>query len=147
MELPGATMRILALLLLAGCLDAIGPEVGAPLAARCIDEDSNPGADVSFARDIRPLLTPRCTGCHGPGGLGFEVARLDLTSYSALRAGGVTGGSGIVVPGQPCESVLVQKIGEGPPFGARMPLSGPPFLTDAQQALIHDWIAEGASEN
>lgn len=138
---------VLAVVVLGGCLDAIGPDVGAPLAARCVDEDSDPGTDVSFARDIQPLLKMRCTSCHSPGGLGFEIIGLDLTSFSALRAGGAVGGSSIVVPGQPCESIIIEKTGEGPPFGARMPLSGPPFLTDAQRALIHDWIAEGASEN
>ncbi|HKA88966.1 MAG TPA: hypothetical protein VKE22_14955 [Haliangiales bacterium] len=134
-------------LLLAGCLDAIGPDVGAPTAARCLDEDSDLGTDVSFARDVQPLLMQRCTLCHAPGRLGFEIIGLDLTSYAALRAGGRVGGSAIVLPGEPCESIIVQKIGEGPPFGARMPLNGPPFLTDAQRALIHDWIAEGAREN
>ena len=64
-------MRLLVLLLLAGCLDAIGPDVGAPLAARCTDDDSSPNTDVSFARDVQPLLTKRCGNCHKPGGLGF----------------------------------------------------------------------------
>ena len=86
-------------------------------------------------------------GPHGratTGGFGFAVARLDLTSYAALRAGGATAGGDIVLPGTPCSSILWQKLSEGPPFGARMPLNGPPFLTDDQISLIHDWIAEGA---
>jgi hypothetical protein len=140
-------MRGLALAVaLAGCLDVVGPDVGAPLAARCTDDDSDPGTAVSFSRDIAPILK-RCTFCHAPGGLGFELGRLDLTSYGALRAGGAVSGSNIVIPGQPCESIIVQKTGEGPPFGARMPFNGPPFLTAEQLALLHDWIAEGAGEN
>jgi hypothetical protein len=136
--------RAAAVLVLAGCLESIGPEVGPPQAARCAEADTDPGSDVSFVRDIVPILTDKCYVCHKPGGFGFAVARLDLTSYAALRAGGATAGGDIVLPGTPCCSILWQKLSEGPPFGARMPLNGPPFLTDDQISLIHDWIAEGA---
>ena len=47
-------------------------------------------------------------------------------------------GSNIVVPGRPCESVLLQKVGSAAPFGGRMPLNGPPFLNDDERQLIHD---------
>jgi hypothetical protein len=39
---------------------------------------------------------------------------------------------------------LLQKIAEGPPFGSRMPLDGPPYLDEERQAVLADWIAEGA---
>jgi hypothetical protein len=39
----------------------------------------------------------------------------------------------------------VQKISAAPPFGARMPLDGPPFLSASQIQVISDWIAEGAT--
>jgi hypothetical protein len=53
----------------------------------------------------------------------------------------------IIVPGQPCESVLLQKVGEGPPYGARMPLNGPTYLEDEDLEVISDWIFEGARDN
>jgi len=53
----------------------------------------------------------------------------------------------IVVPGQPCASILYLKVDEAPPFGARMPLDGPPFWTEDEIQRLHDWIAEGAGDN
>jgi hypothetical protein len=43
--------------------------------------------------------------------------------------------------------MLIQKLGAGPPFGSRMPLNGPPFWNSDELKLLHDWIAEGASDN
>ena len=64
-----------------------------------------------------------------------------------MLAGGQNTGASIVVSGMPCDSLLWQKISPGPPFGARMPFNGPPFLSDEQRRLIGDWIAEGARDN
>lgn len=137
----------------AACTDFV-PDVGAPLTGACDPSDSDPETDVSFALDIRPLLDrPRMMAgcsCHTPtNGLpsGIEQSGLDLGSIHALRAGGRTSGAAIVIPGDPCSSVLVQKIEVTPPFGSRMPLDGPPYLADAEIRLIRDWIAEGAEDN
>ena len=43
--------------------------------------------------------------------------------------------------------MLVQKLGPAPPFGARMPRNGPPYLPASDVALITDWILEGAHDN
>jgi hypothetical protein len=53
-----------------------------------------------------------------------------------------------VIAGNPSGSYLVQKL-EGAPdiVGLRMPRNGPPFLTDAQVALIRQWIQNGAPNN
>jgi len=148
-------MRAAALLLaLAGCLDPLAPEVGPPLHARCLGQDSEPSTDVSFEQDIRRDIFEgeeyHCAACHTPGGetpIGLEVGGLDLSSYSSLRAGGAISGDQVVIPGDPCASLLVQKLGEAPPFGGRMPLSGPPFVDEEELQIIIDWIAEGAPDN
>lgn len=54
-----------------------------------------------------------------------------------------------VIPGRPEESLLFQKVNcDTPGVGGRMPYHGYPdgmtTLTPYQQALIYDWIAEGA---
>ncbi len=51
-----------------------------------------------------------------------------------------------VVPNHPEQSLLFQKINcDTPAVGARMPYGYPPgTLAAEQQALIYDWIAEGA---
>jgi hypothetical protein len=140
--------------LAAGCLGALEPDVG-PLAGQpCSDADSVPQVDVSFEHDLRESLfvypPGACLGCHDPAGannVGYAVGGLDLTSYSGLMAGGVNSGGDIVLPEQPCQSVIYLKVSPAPPFGARMPQNGPPFLEDATTRELADWIAEGAHEN
>lgn len=130
------------------------PDVGPLLAGTCKNDDSDPEADVSYSRDLLPLLNrPRgeagC-GCHTPTNgtpNGIALGGFDIGSYEALRRGGRTSGAAIVVPGDPCESILVEKIAGAPSSGARMPLDGPPFLTPEEVQLFHDWIAEGAEND
>ena len=129
----------------AGEVDAgIGSDGGAASTSRCVDSD--PATPVSFSLHIRPLTTRSpggCVGCHGANATsGFSVG-----SYDSLRRGGLNSGTKIVIPGDPCGSILVQKLGVAPPFGARMPYSGPPFYSAAELTLVRDWIAEGAQNN
>lgn len=134
-----------------GCLDELVPVVGEEQASSCSNEDSDAATPVDFQVDIVQRIFDRditgCRYCHLPDApipIGFQVGQLDVTSYETLREGGLISRTGIVTPGRPCESILFQKVGEGVPFGARMPLNGPPYLADDELQLIHDWIAEGA---
>ncbi|TNF37508.1 MAG: hypothetical protein EP329_02980 [Deltaproteobacteria bacterium] len=144
-----------ALVLLVAGLGAcdLEPDVGPPTQYRCIDEDSDPSATVSWSRDIAPLLRRAqggCARCHDPASsnpIGVQLSGLDLSSLRATREGGARSGTNIVVPGAPCQSVLYLKVLTGPPFGGRMPLDGPPFLSTTELDLVHDWIAEGAHDN
>jgi Planctomycete cytochrome C len=134
-----------------GCLDMVGPDVGEPTVGRCRPDDTDPAVDVSFHADIVPLFSRAgrdggC-GCHNPGGPGVTIAGLDFSNYDSLMRGGRNSGSSIVVAGDPCSSVLYLKVTEAPPFGARMPSSGPPFLKAEELRLVHDWIAEGGDED
>jgi hypothetical protein len=140
-----------ALAVLGAC--ALEPDVGPLLAGTCKNADRNPDARVSFTNDIRPLfnrMTGGC-GCHMPSaagpGTGTQLSGLDLSSLASLRAGGASSGSRIVVAGEPCSSILYLKVEQAPPFGSRMPLGGPPFFSDEEEDLLHDWISEGANNN
>jgi hypothetical protein len=149
------------LVVLACALPACGlePDVGPLVAGTCDNADTNPEVSVSFSQQIRPVLNrvptptqpdPGCS-CHlptaGGPGIGILASGLNLGSLSSLRAGGRTSGSAIVIAGDPCGSMLYQKVDGAPPFGSRMPLGGPPFLNQQDLALLHDWIAEGALDN
>lgn len=140
-----------ALLALAAC--DLEPDVGPATHARCMNADGDPGREVSFARDIAPIFARDAVGCatchdpRSPNPVGVSLGGLDLTSYATLVAGGARSGPDIVVAGDPCGSVLYLKVSPGPPFGARMPHDGPPFLPEAELDLVHDWIAEGARDN
>jgi cytochrome c553 len=88
---------------------------------------------ISFERDIRPILAAHCVRCHGAqkqsGGL-----RLD-DKASALRAS-------ISGAGNAAQSLLYQRITA--PDGEQMPPVGE-RLSAAQIALIKAWIDAGAT--
>jgi len=142
-------MRLLLAIALAACAQ-IEPDVGAPLHAPCTNDDT---ADhtITFSGDIAAIIDEyHCKDCHTPTGktpIGLEIGGLDLSSYDTLRAGGVRSMTQIIVPGMPCDSILLQKVSPGPPFGARMPANGPDYLEDDDLATISNWIAQGALDN
>ncbi|HET7501852.1 MAG TPA: hypothetical protein VFK02_12635 [Kofleriaceae bacterium] len=142
---------VIATLGFAAC--GLQPDVGPLLAGTCENTDTNPAVTVSFAREIRPLLSRPMAGCgcHMPTasgvGPGTAISGLDLSSLASLRVGGHNSSGQIVVAMAPCDSILYQKVEDAPPFGSRMPLGGPPYLTPEEELLLHDWIAEGALDN
>src|SRR5438067_12423602 len=91
--------------------------------------------EVSFYKQIRPILQRRCQGCHQPVAQGGKMI---LTTYEAFRAGGSNGPG--FVPGKPESSIVMRNIVGNPP---PMPKNQKP-LTDAEVDLFRKWIEEGA---
>ncbi len=95
------------------------------------------GQTIDFTRDVQPILTKRCQGCHGPT---QQMSGLRVDSAAALLKGGNNGAA--VVAGKPVESKLVDRVTSDrkgfqmPPMGAR--------LTDAEVSAIRSWIDAGA---
>jgi hypothetical protein len=139
---------------LTACLAEVEPDVGFLRAGTCKSKDSDPNRIVMFKDEILPIFQRPgnqggCT-CHQPSNRatpGIDATGLSLESYASLRRGGTTSHDTIVVPGDPCASLIVQKVSNAPPIGARMPPSGPPFLSPDEITLLSDWIAEGAHDN
>ncbi|MBI3681348.1 MAG: PSD1 domain-containing protein [Acidobacteria bacterium] len=99
-------------------------------------------ADVSFNREIRPIMSDTCFKCHGPDkGARMAGLRLDLRE-EALKAtpAGVTP----IVPGKPEQSAIIDRIFT--PNAARLmpPKYAHKDLTAAQKETIRRWVAEGA---
>jgi hypothetical protein len=153
LEIFRGTLWVLLTAIGAGC-GGLEPATGPLVNTVCENGDSDLGVSVSFQRDIRPIFqgetsNPGCA-CHlpeEPDPIGLEISSLSLGSYSELLAGGANSRDDIVIPGQPCDSVLWQKVSPGPPFGGRMPFDAPPFLSERARTLLADWIAEGALDN
>lgn len=97
-------------------------------------------AQVDYSDEIQPIFDANCTNCHG------SQSGVTLSSYDAvMNSVGSQYGTEIVVPGEPDNSPLVDKIEPEPEFGDRMPQGGP-FLSDDEINLIRTWISEGANE-
>lgn len=95
-------------------------------------------AEVSFSREIAPILQKRCAGCHGE--------RVNLGGYRAhtfrnlMRTG--ASGKAPLVAGKPDTSRLFQLLITKSET-ARMPKKDDP-LAPEQISLFRRWIAEGA---
>ena len=96
-------------------------------------------ADAATWTELAPIVNERCTLCHaGPS----AAAGLRLDSLKGLLAGSTRGP--VVRAGDPADSELIGRLrGTRLP---RMPMTGPPFLADAQIALFETWIANGLPE-
>ena len=87
--------------------------------------------------EIAALFAERCVICHnGPG----APLGLQLHSYEGVMRGSQRGP--VVVPGDHDGSELIRRLkGISQP---RMPLTGPPFLSDAQIDTVAAWVRAGA---
>ncbi|HHT9124495.1 MAG TPA: c-type cytochrome domain-containing protein [Candidatus Brocadiia bacterium] len=93
--------------------------------------------------EVQDIFYSYCTRCHYSEGAGDLEAGLVLNSYQELMEGDSKHGP-VVTPGNADDSILIQKIGSNPPFGARMPYSGA-YLSEEQINTIRDWINAGAN--
>jgi hypothetical protein len=107
------------------------------IATAALFEDRAFAADpeLSFERDVRPILKVHCVHCHGEDG--EKKGRLDLRLKRLIVQGGDTGPA--LVEGQPDTSPIIQRIvaGEMPP-GQKKPFPA------AELEVLKRWIAGGA---
>lgn len=108
--------------------------------------------NVSFAKDVAPILSSACTsaGCHSGMkpkedlSLDATKAYADLVGVTASQCGGQRK---LVVPGSPSSSYLMQKLlGVGVCTGTQMPKAGQ-SLPQQQLDAISAWICSGAPNN
>lgn len=99
-------------------------------------------AAVEFNRDVRPLLSDNCFGCHGPDAATKNIPfRLDVEDRAKADLGN---GRRAIVPGDPSKSELINRI-TTEKKGLRMPpLSTGHTLSAANIETLRAWIAEGA---
>ena len=101
--------------------------------------------EVSFARDIQPLLNANCVSCHTPpDGEGYKASGFDLSGYGPLMKGTKFGS--VIEPGSAISSTLVRLIEGKTHFSISMPRREQP-LTPEQVQLVRDWIDQGAKNN
>ena len=121
-RLPGSTLLMIGLMLMAAC---------AP-------------KNVSFAKDVQPILAKSCSGCHAPGQEGFAASGLDTTGYASLMKGGKFGA--LVKPGDALTSALNMLVEGRTDASIRMPHRREKLSDDAI-ATLKTWVKEGAKNN
>jgi len=100
-----------------------------------------PTGQVSYYKDVRPILQANCQGCHHPA---KASGSYDMMSMAKLVAGGESG-SPAITPKDAAKSYLLELI--TPKDGqAEMPKGKKPLL-DTEIALIRKWIEAGAIDD
>jgi hypothetical protein len=108
----------------------------ATLASAC--SSGSHQSEVSFRRDIQPIFTASCAGCH-PSAYPYLDLRPDAAYGQLVRVSPPNAPSyERVVPGQPQLSYLLIH----PPDPSRKNL-----MTAGQTRLITRWILQGAKNN
>jgi uncharacterized membrane protein len=98
--------------------------------------DSAPG--VSFAKQIKPLLTSRCINCHHSGSMLGQLSLENRTMAFKPRVNGP-----VILPSRPESSTLYLVLKLPPKNPKAMPPAGH-RVTDREMNLIYDWIKQGA---
>ena len=120
-------------------LDACSQEAKPPPKAAAAQRTT-----VSFAEDVFPIFKGRCIDCHRPGGAGYEISGLDLTTYDGLMKG--THHGPMVIPGDPDSSNLIWLLDWRASPQLQMP-HGKKKLSTCDRNEIRQWIREGAQNN
>lgn len=93
--------------------------------------------DISYNRDIRPILSDTCFHCHGHDLKSRKGKfRLDVREDAIAK--------GAIVPGKPKESALIARIFSAKPDDVMPPPEAHKPLSVAQKELLRRWIASGA---
>lgn len=95
--------------------------------------------EVSFTKNIAPILAAKCQGCHNDkkSSMGFN-----LTTFNKMKQGGKqTGPDEMIVPGKPEESRFVEVVLDD--AQPRMPFKLKSLSQD-EITLIRNWVAQGA---
>ena len=101
--------------------------------------------EVSYKKDIRPILNDYCLSCHKPGGKGYEKSGLDMRSYKSLMKGTKYGS--VIKPGDSYTSILIQSVEGRVHPSIRMPYGMSGGLAKDKIELLRKWVQQGAKEN
>lgn len=94
--------------------------------------ESGVAADVTYQRDVRPILERHCLGCHSPG----NIAPFALTNYDEVM---------------PYREAIVASVAAGtmPPWGMESGCNdfvGDLSMLEADKTLLETWVDAGAPE-
>jgi hypothetical protein len=98
--------------------------------------------ELSFSRDVRPILSEMCFSCHGPDENGRKGELLLSEMAGALQGG--QSGQPAIVPGKPALSEMVKRLHSKDPDERMPPGETKKNLSPAQITILEKWIESGA---
>ena len=94
------------------------------------------GQDVSYNRDVRPILSDKCFSCHGPDD-GHREADLRLDVEEAAH-------EWVVVAGTPEDSELIARVTAEDPNVRMPPADSGKSLSEEEVDVLRRWVKQGA---
>lgn len=101
--------------------------------------------EVSYKKDVSPIIHDYCLSCHQPGGKGFEKSGLDMRTYSSLMKGTKYGS--VIKPGDSFTSILIQVVDGRVHDSIKMPYGMAGGLSKDKISVLKKWVAQGAKDN
>lgn len=102
---------------------------------------SSHGAELSFNRDVRPILSDKCYYCHGTDPNHRKAdRRLDTREGALANLDGVVA----VVPGKPDESDAIIRVFSTEDDELMPPPKSHKILTAEEKEILRQWVLEGA---
>ena len=126
------SLAVIGVCVIGGCASLVFPRV-------VWGHENTEVSQVSFSRDVAPILRNRCLACHGDKNFEGEY---QVVHYEALFIPGAAGEAPIS-PGNADESYLLQLVLEDDD-DLRMPMNKD-ALSASQVEILRRWIEEGAS--
>jgi hypothetical protein len=99
--------------------------------------------EIDYNRDIRPILSDRCFGCHGPDANKGREAGLRLDTFEGATAK-LESGERAIVPGDLKASAMIARIRSHDPDEIMPPAKLNRPLTDSEREVLTRWIRQGA---
>ncbi len=103
--------------------------------------------EVSYRKDVRPILDSFCVDCHLPtnqdrtAGMGYMRSQFSVETYESIMRGTKFGL--MIKPGDPAGSTLMGTISSS--GDQRHHGRGP--IPEKDASILHNWIAQGAKNN
>jgi len=99
---------------------------------------------VSFSKNVMPILQAKCLSCHAVGLKGFEASGFSVESYEQVMKG--TRDGPVIEPGYSYFSTLQIVVEHRADSSSSMPKNSA-RLSSQEIQLIGEWIDQGAKNN
>jgi hypothetical protein len=112
------------------------PALGSPIQAQ---------GEISYKKDVVPILHDYCLSCHKPGGKGYKKSGLDMRTYQSLMKGTKFGS--VIKPGDSFTSIIIQVIEGRVHPSIKMPFGMSGGLAKDKIEILKKWVDQGAKNN
>lgn len=126
-------------------LNVIGSAVIALLSFPAVGSPVQAQQEVSYKKDVVPVIHDYCLNCHEPGGKGYEKSGLDMSTYQSLMKG--TRFGSVITPGGSFTSVLNQLVEGRAHASIKMPFGLHGGLDRENVEVLKKWVDQGARDN